>query len=632
MTQEKHKYKFKAEVTQLLDILTHSLYTNREIFLRELISNASDALEKVHFEQLRGSKIADKNLPLEIKINLDKDNNIVTISDTGIGMTEKEMIKNIGTIAKSGTADFLKKMSKSKDDSANIIGKFGVGFYSVFMVADEVIITSQSFDSAEKPVSWRSQGVGTFEIETPGEKIKRGTKIEIQLKDNAKEFNEKSRLESIIKKHSNFIPFPIVIEKEQVNKIRAIWREPKFQVKEKEYEEFYKFLTYDTEPPLATIHVSIDAPVQYNSLMFIPTKNYEFMNLGKNEHGLDLYVKRVLIQHENKDLLPEYLQFIRGVVDSEDIPLNISRETLQENLLITKISHNLVTQVFNYLQKLAKEDAEKYDKYWKEFGRQFKLGYTDYANQEKFVDLIRFDSSFFTDEGKLTSMAEYATRLKPDQKEIYYLFAQNREAMLTNPHLEIFKKKGLEVLYLYDPIDEFVMEGVRKYKEYEIKSVEQVDLNTLDKFTDQKGKSDAKELSDEEKKDFDKLLRRMKDILGNRVSDVKESKRLTDSPSCLVSPDGSMTSSMQKIMQIINKDASIPQKIMEINRDHPLVRNLLSIYKKDVKDPHLTRVTEQLYESSLLLEGYMTDAHQMVQRIEKLLETSTEWYLGNKRS
>jgi len=632
MTQKKHKYKFKAEVTQLLDILTHSLYTNREIFLRELISNASDALEKVHFEQLRGSKIADKNLPLEIKINLDKDNNIVTISDTGIGMTEKEMIKNIGTIAKSGTADFLKKMSKSKDDSANIIGKFGVGFYSVFMVADEVIITSQSFDSAEKPVSWRSQGVGTFEIETPGEKIKRGTKIEIQLKDNAKEFNEKSRLESIIKKHSNFIPFPIVIEKEQVNKIRAIWREPKFQVKEKEYEEFYKFLTYDTEPPLATIHVSIDAPVQYNSLMFIPTKNYEFMNLGKNEHGLDLYVKRVLIQHENKDLLPEYLQFIRGVVDSEDIPLNISRETLQENLLITKISHNLVTQVFNYLQKLAKEDAEKYDKYWKEFGRQFKLGYTDYANQEKFVDLIRFDSSFFTDEGKLTSMAEYATRLKPDQKEIYYLFAQNREAMLTNPHLEIFKKKGLEVLYLYDPIDEFVMEGVRKYKEYEIKSVEQVDLNTLDKFTDQKGKSDAKELSDEEKKDFDKLLRRMKDILGNRVSDVKESKRLTDSPSCLVSPDGSMTSSMQKIMQIINKDASIPQKIMEINRDHPLVRNLLSIYKKDVKDPHLTRVTEQLYESSLLLEGYMTDAHQMVQRIEKLLETSTEWYLGNKRS
>jgi molecular chaperone HtpG len=630
MTEEKQKYKFKAEVSQLLDILTHSLYTNREIFLRELISNASDALEKVHFEQLRGTKIADKNLPLEIKINLDKDKNTITITDTGIGMTGKEIIKNIGTIAKSGTADFLKKMSKSKDDSANIIGKFGVGFYSVFMIADEVIITSQSYDSGEKPVRWRSKGVGTFEIETPDEKIKRGTQVEIHLKENAKEFNDKSRLETIIKKHSNFIPFPITIEKDQVNKIRAIWREPKFQVKEKEYEEFYKFLTYDTEAPLATLHVSIDAPVQYNSLMFIPPKNYEFMNLGKNEHGLDLYVKRVLIQHENKDLLPEYIQFMRGVVDSEDIPLNISRETLQENLIISKISHNLVTQVLNYLQNLAKEDSEKYNIFWKEFGRQFKLGYTDYANQEKFTELLRFDSSFFTEDGKLTSLAEYATRLKPDQKEIYYLFAQNREAMTTNPHLEIFTKKGLEVLYMYEPLDEFVMEGVRKYKEYELKSVEQVDLNTIEKFADQKSATAAKELSDEEKKDFDKLLRRMKDILGDRISDVKESKRLTGSPACLVSSDGSMTSSMQKIMQIINKDASIPQKIMEINRDHPLIRNLLSIYQKDVKDSHLTRVTEQLYESSLLLEGYMTDAHQMVQRIEKLLETSTEWYLGKK--
>jgi molecular chaperone HtpG len=630
MAQEKHKYKFKAEVKQLLDILTHSLYTNREIFLRELISNASDALEKVHFEQLRDTKMRDKKLPLEIKIDINKDKNIITVTDTGIGMTEQEIIKNIGTIARSGTADFLKRISKTKEDSANIIGKFGVGFYSVFMVANEVIINSQSYDSAEKPVRWHSDGTGTFEIETPSEKVQRGTQIEIHLEDDAKEFNDKSRLESIVKKHSNFIPFPIIIEKEQVNKIRAIWREPKFQIKEKEYEEFYKFLTYDTEPPLMTIHVSIDAPVQYNSLMFIPQKNYEFMNLGKNEHGLDLYVKRVLIQHENKDLLPEYLQFVRGVVDSEDIPLNISRETLQENLLITKISHNLVTQVLNHLQKMAKNDAEKYTQYWKEFGRQFKLGYTDYANQEKFVDLLRFDSSFFSEGEKLTSIAEYTTRLKPDQKEIYYLFAQNREAMLSNPYLEIFKKKGLEVLYLYDPIDEFVMDGIRKYKEFEIKSVEQVDLSILDKFADQESPTEVKELDEEEKKDFDKLLRRMKDILGDRVTDVKESKRLTDSPSCLVSPDGSMTSSMQKIMQIINKEASVPKKIMEINRDHPLIRNLLSIYRNDVKDAHLTRVTEQLYESSLLLEGYLTDAHQMVQRIGKLLETSTEWYLGKK--
>jgi molecular chaperone HtpG len=595
--------------------------------LRELISNASDALEKAHFEQLRGTEIRDPKIPLRIQIDIDSDKNMIKILDTGIGMSEQEIVKNIGTIAKSGTADFLKKALKSNDDQANIIGKFGVGFYSVFMVAEEVIITSQSADPKAPAVRWRSDGVGTFEVETLDKKIKRGTQIEVVLKEDAKEFADKSRLETIIQKHSNFIPFPITIEKDQVNKIRAIWREPKFQVKQEEYEEFYKFLTYDSEPPLTTIHVSIDAPVQYNSLMFIPQKNFEFMNLGKNDHGLDLYVKRVLIQHENKDLLPEYLRFIRGVVDSEDIPLNISRETLQENLVISKISNNLVTQVFSYLQKMAKEEDKKYHDYWNEFGRQFKLGYTDYANLEKYSDLLRFDSSFLKNEGELTSIADYTTRVKPDQKEIYYVFAQNRDAMSNNPYLEMFKKKGIEVLYMYEPIDEFVMEGVRKYKDFELKSVEQADPTVLAKFTDQETKKDVAELGAEDKKDFDKLLRRMKDILGDRVTDVKESQRLTESPSCLVSPDGSMTSGMQKIMQIMNKDATVPQKIMEVNPDHPLIRNLLSIYKKDVKDGHLTKVTEQLFESSLLLEGYLTDAHGMVQRIEKLLETSTAWYV-----
>jgi molecular chaperone HtpG len=595
-----------------------------------LISNSSDALEKLHFETLRGTDVADKKLPLEITIDLDKDKNIITLTDTGIGMSEQEIVKNIGTIAKSGTADFLKRMSQGKEDSANIIGKFGVGFYSVFMVAEEVIITSRSFDKEVAAVQWKSDGVGTFEVETVDKKTPRGTKLEIHLKEDAKEFTEKWKIEQVIQKHSNFIPFPIKVEKDQVNKVRAIWREPKFQLKQKDYDEFYKFLTYDSEPPRETIHIAIDAPVQYNSLLFIPQKNNDWMGYEKSDHGLDLYVKRVLIQHENKDLLPEYLRFIRGVVDSEDVPLNISRETLQENLVITKIKTNLISQILSHLAKMAKDETDKYAEFWQEFGRQFKLGYTDYSNQEKFAALLRFNTSSLEKESDLASLEEYTTRVKPDQKEIYYLFAANREAIKSNPHLEIFNKKGLEVFYLYEPIDEFVMDALRKYKDFELKSVEQADLSKIEKFSDQVEEKKSKKLSAEDAKVFDKLLRRMKDILGDRVKDVVESKRLTDSPSCLVSPDGTMTSSMQKIMQIMNKDASIPQKVMEVNKDHPLIRNLLKIYKKDVKDNHLVSVTEQLFESSLLLDGYLTDAHQMVERIEKLLEKSTELYLGHK--
>ena len=531
MDKKPHTYKFKAEVRQLLDILTHSLYTNREIFLRELISNASDALEKVRFEKLKDIKVVDDNLALTIKIDFDKDKNTLTLTDTGIGMTEQELIKNIGTIAKSGTAEFLKKMGSGKDDNANIIGKFGVGFYSVFMVADEVVITTRSSQKDAQAVQWRSDGSGTFEIIPVSGKTQRGTKIEIILKEDAKEFAEKWKLEDIIKRHSNFIPFPISVEKDQVNNIRAIWREPKFQLKDEDYNEFYKFLTYDSENPLDIIHVAIDAPVQYNSLVFIPAKNFEFADFGKNDHGLDLYVNRVLIQHENKDLLPEYLRFMRGVVDSEDVPLNISRETLQENLVISKIKSNLLTQILNHLTKIAKDETEKYNKFWNEFGRQFKLGYTDYANVEKFAGLLRFNSSVNEKAEELSSLDEYISRLKPDQKEIYYLFAPKREAVVSNPHLEIFKTKGLEVFYLYDPIDEFVMEGVRKFKDYQLVSVEQADLKNIEKFADQQDKKKVEELTQDDSKSFDKLLRRMKDILGDRVESVVESKRLTDSPS-----------------------------------------------------------------------------------------------------
>jgi molecular chaperone HtpG len=297
--------------------------------------------------------------------------------------------------------------------------------------------------------------------------------------------------------------------------------------------------------------------------------------------------------------------------------------------VIGKIKHNLVNQVLNHLGKMAKDDNEKYISFWHEFGRQFKLGYMDYSNQEKFADLLRFNSSVLDKGDDVTSLDDYVSRAKPDQKEIYFLFAVNREALKSNPHLEIFKRKGLEVFYLFDPIDEFVMEGLRKYKDFELKSVEQADLNVIEKFSDVEERKAVESLDKEDEKTFDKLLRRMKDILGNRVTDVKESKRLTDSPACLINPDGSMTSSMQKIMRVMNKDTSIPARLMEVNRDHPLVRNLLKIYKKNVQDDHLKLVTEQLYESALLMDGYLEDAHEMINRIEGLMERSTEWYLSS---
>lgn len=634
MAGKTKSYKFKAEIKQLLDILVHSLYTNREIFLRELISNASDALDKIRFEQTSGGEVADSELPLEIRIKADKDKNILTISDTGVGMTAEELVTNIGTIAKSGSADFLNKLSQEakEKDISNIIGKFGVGFYSVFMVAEEVVITSKSYLKDAQPVQWRSDGSGTFKISELEEPVKRGTVIEVHLKEDAKEFTEKYKLESVIKKHSNFIQFPIYLEDEKVNTMTALWREPKSSIKPEQYEEFYKFLTYDSEAPLSTIHVAIDAPVQFSSIMFIPKREFDMFGISKEDIGLDLYVKGVLIQHKYSELIPEYLGFVKGMVDSPDIPLNISRETLQENRVVMKISQTLVKQVLTHLEKMAKDEPDKYKEFWQAHSRIFKMGYSDYSNQEKFAELLRFDSSALDEEGALTSLAEYVERAKEDQKEIYYISGPSREALNSDPHLEIFKRKGIEVLYLYDPVDEFVMTGVVKYKnDYTMTAVEQADLSKLEKFADvEESAQEVETLSDGEEKVFKKLLDKIKDILGDRVTEVRESKRLKDSASCLVNPDGQMTSQMQKILHIMNKDTSVPKKVFEINKNHPLTRNLLKIYKNDPKDPFIAEAAEQLYESALLLEGYLTDPHKLVNRIQDVLLKSSEWHPGKK--
>ena len=634
MSQPKNSenFEFKAEVNKLLNIITHSLYTNREIFLRELVSNASDALDKLRFLVSKGEEVADPDLPLEITISLDKDKKLLTVSDTGVGMSHDELVANLGTIAKSGSEEFLSKLAEEKNDAANIIGRFGVGFYSVFMVSEEVTVTSRSADKDGQAYVWRSDGMGGYSVEPLEGEFKRGTRIEARLREDAESFLDKDELQGVLKRHSNFISFPILLEGEKVNTIAALWREPKFSITKEQYDEFYKFLTFDHDEPLESLHVAVDAPVQFTSLAFIPKHSHNLFGANKDRYGLDLYVRRVLIQKENKDLIPEYLGFLKGVVDTEDLPLNISRESLQENVLVRKISATLTKQVLSHLEKVASGSPEKYLEFWKTHREVFKLGYTDYANREKFAPLLRFNSSTHEDASGLASLDEYVSRLKPDQKEIYYIFGPSREAVKLNPHLEIFTAKGLEVLFLYEPIDEFLMDALGVYKEHPLKAVESVDASSLDPFATVGDKKQAEELSNEDETALAGLLKKMQAILGEeKVKEVRVSKRLSDSPACLVSPDGSMTSSMQKILQIVSKDASIPQKVMEVNRDHALIRNLLRLHKADPEDEFIKTATEQLYESSLLQDGYLSDPHKLVNRINGILEKSSGWYTEIKK-
>lgn len=619
------QYEFKTEIKQLLDIITHSLYTSREIFLRELVSNASDALDKLRFEQTRSTTLANPDLELHIAITIDEDKHQLQIKDTGIGMTQEELVKNIGTIAHSGSAEFIRQAMADQANSSNIIGRFGVGFYSVFMVADKVTIQTRSFNPDAKAVEWSSDGQGSYTISELDSDLPRGTTIIVQLKEDAKEFAEKKRITSIIKKYSNFISFPILVQDEKANTVSALWRENKFSITPEQYSEFYKFLTYDHEEPLDTVHLSVDAPIQFSALAFIPPRSADTFGFDRENYGLDLYVRRVLIQDKNKDLIPEYLGFMRGVVDTEDLPLNISRETLQENILIRKIASTLTKQILTHLKKLG-QDKDRYGKFWAEHAKRFKLGYVDFANQESFGELLRFNSSRHENKDELISLDEYIETAKEGQKEIYYISGPSREAIEQNPHLEIFRAKGLEVLYLYEPVDEFVMDSLRTFKEFDLKATENADIASLEQFADTATPKDKPaQLSAEEGEDLERFLKRIQDILGERITEARISKRLSESPSCLVSPDGS-TSQMHKIMQLVTKDVSIPKKIFEINQDHPLIRNLLAVFSKNEQDDFVTTIVEQLYESALLMDGYLADPHKMVNRLNSLMAEASTWY------
>ncbi len=659
-------HQFRAETCKLLNILTHSLYTNHEIFLRELLSNASDALEKVRFLQSTGGQVRDPELPLEISINVDKEKHILTVADTGIGMTEQEMIDNLGTIARSGSEQFLREREAESsaaqeeagakeaelaggqekeetedgdepivehddskaDDAARIIGRFGIGFYSVFMVADKVEVISVPATGDGTPHMWISEGTGSFTLRTLDDEesagLKRGTSIRIFLRNDAHEYEEKYRLEGVIRKHSNFLPFAIQLEGSRINTTAALWREPRFSITKEQYNEFYKFLTYDQTEPLDVVHFSVDAPVQFNCLLYIPGTAVDIFDERKDEWGPDLYVRRVLIDRHNKELLPHYFAFMKGVVDTEDLPLNISRETLQENVVLRKIAQTITRQLLTHFEKMAKNDPEKYETMWKLHGKYLKFGFDSFQYRDRIAPLLRYYST--TQEDKLTSLDDYLSRMKPDQKEIWYVAGSSMEAAKVNPHLGQFRRKGVEVLYLTDPVDEFALEALMEYQKHPFKSVELADAKALEAYPDGEDAEPKPEpLSEEEKPEFDALITAVKNILGDQVKDVRMTERPIDGAACLVSPDG-VSSSMEKLMRVMQKTDGIPQKIFELNPDHSLVRALMQICKADAEDPLLKDMVNSLFDSTLLLDGYMNEPFAMAERSMRLLKQAAGWY------
>ncbi len=642
MTAEKTKengteVEFRAEIQQLLNILVHSLYTEREIFMRELVSNASDALHRIQFEMLTNRDVVDAEAELAIYLETDKEAKKLIIRDTGIGMTRQEMEENLGTIAHSGAQSFLAAMQeagkKGQGITTDIIGQFGVGFYSVFMVADEVTVTSRSYQPGAEAAVWSSTGQGTYTL-GPANKSDRGTVIEIKLKEDAQEFAQPYRLKQVVKDHSDFIAFPVYVKEEkppaegeeagqmefvQANEQTAIWRQSSQEVDEAKYKSFYQQLTLDFGEPLLRLHTTADAPVQFYALLYVPSKkDYRLFGL-KEDHGLKLYARKVLIQENFKELLPNYLRFVEGVVDSEDLPLNISRQAIQTTPLLNKIKNVLVRRISSELNTLAEEAPETYRTFWQEFGGFIKEGIaTEPDSQEKFTGLLRFQSSQGEGPEDLVSLAQYVERMKPDQKEIYFILGDDYEVTTRSPHLDYFKKHGLEVLYLTDPMDSFMLVGLTEYEGKPLKNVDDAGLDLPDEEKADEEKAEEALPADQ----FEALLERFKEVLGDRVADVRASKILTDSPCRLVNPSDAVNTNMQRVQRLLGTDYQIPKKILEINRKSGLIQDLSARLSIDSGDELVNPLIEQLYESALVLEGIHPNPADMIPRIQKLMEAA----------
>ncbi len=610
---------FQTEAKQLLHLMIHALYSHKEVFLRELISNASDALDKLRFTSLTDQSIKIGEDDLAIRINLDKNAKTITISDNGIGMTRQEVIENIGTIARSGSKAFLEKMSGDQKADSNLIGQFGVGFYSAFMVAYSVKLVTKKAGSSEPAVMWESKGEDEFSIEE-AEKKEPGTDVIVYLKDDETMYTEDWQIRSIIKKYSDFIAFPIYLPNEKgkdeiVNQTKPLWRRAPSEITASQYEEFFQQALGGLDKPLSVLHNRAEGVLEYTSLLYIPAKApFDLFNMER-KHGVKLYVKRVFILDNCKELLPEYLRFVRGIVDSEDLPLNVSREMLQKNPVIEKIQKALVSKILGKLKEMAESEPENYKTFWKEFGPVLKEGlHTDFENKEKLLELIRFNTSMSTSKDDLVSLKQYVSRMRTDQKDIYFITGENLEIVQKSPHLEVFKSKSIEVLYMTDPIDEWIVHDIYNYDGKQLKSVTQgnLDLGELGKEEEE-----AKKASESK---YKKLAERIKNILSDRVKEVRTTTRLKDSPACLVADDNAMSAHMEKLMKAMGQGVEEQKRILEINGDHPILQNMNARYEKDSKDSDLEEWANLLFEQALIAEGQMVpDPLAYSQRVNNLL-------------
>ena len=604
------KHVFQAEIQQLLNIVIHSLYTDKEIFIRELVSNAADALEKLRFTQSAGHPVFESESLLKITVETDEKEHRLVISDTGVGMTHAELVQNLGTIAHSGSKAFLQKLATEKKPDVSLIGQFGVGFYSAFMVATKVSVDSRSYLPEEKGWRWTSDGSGGYEIEEATD-VARGTKITLFLKDECHEFTESWRVEEIIKRYSSFIAFPIELNGTLINTKQAIWSQNKNEIKEEEYDEFYSYIGHDKEKPLFRLHFAADAPLAIQALLYVPGRNLEVMGMARSESEVNLYCRRILIAPKAKALFPDWLRFLKGAVDSEDLPLNISRESMQDTTLMQKLNKVLTTRLIKFLDDQSEKNPENYTKFYKEYSRFLKEGIvTDFTHREPLGKLLRFESSTLPKDEQ-TSLADYIKRMPSEQKDIYFLLAPSRASAESSPYYEVFAARKYEVLFLSDPWDEFVMEHLRVFEGKTLQPAEKADLTV-----ENPEKNDG-ELSPDEAKE---LAAWLKESLGDRVNDVRASERLVGSPVVVVDKDKMLTASMRQMLKRMKQDGHEEPEFkhdLEINRRHAVIVRLNTI--RTTNGPLATKVAEQLLDNAKVAAGVMEDPRIMLARLNELL-------------
>ncbi len=598
---------FHAEVRQLLDIVIHSLYTDREIFIRELISNASDALEKLRMTQLTENKIFEGDLPLEVNITTDETAKTITITDYGIGMTREELSENLGTIAHSGTKAFLER---AKDGAKpDVIGQFGVGFYSAYMVADKVEVFTHSWKEDEEHLRWESDGASGYTIdEVEGQR--RGSRIVVHLKEEHEEFAKTHRVRGIVERYSNFVGFPVNLNGERVNTVEALWLRPKKEVTDEQYKEFYQFTAHAMDDPRYTMHFSADAPLAINALLFVPEENAERMGLGAQPPGVALYCRKVLIDAQPEGLLPEWLRFVRGVVDSEDLPLNISRESMQDTALVRKLSEVITKRFIKFLAKQAEDSPEDYKKFYERFNRFLKEGIVaSPAHQELLAGLLRFESSM-TDPGELSSLDGYLDRMNEGQEEIYFLVGSSREALERGPYFEGFRDRGLEVAFFTEAVDDYVLEGLREYKGKKLIAANRSGIELED--LPQEGEEDSLD-----EKETEGLISWLNSSLEGRVAQVEAGKRLVNHPMVALLPEDAPNAQMRAMMEAMGQEAPEAKAKLEVNPRHPLIRQLASI--REERGELASKVADQLTNHALLAAGMEVNTADMAEEMAALI-------------